>query len=85
VLPAIEERAALLRNQQFDRVIGLRDIYPYPTSELAGIYEATVERLAALPIPCEMVIAVREIEAWFLADGKHFSVLNANLKRLSSS
>lgn len=79
VLAAIEERAALLRSQHFDRVIGLRDIYPNPTAELKEIYDETIKRLAALPIACEMVIAVREIEAWFLADSSHFTSLDAIL------
>src|SRR5690242_13306226 len=79
VLSAMEERALLLRNQNYDRAIGLRDIHPEPTQELDGIYEETTARLALLPLPCEMVIAVREIEAWFLADSSHFTRLNAAL------
>lgn len=79
VLPAIEERALLLRNAQYDRVLGLRDIHPEPSAELEEIYELTNERLAALPLPCEMIIAVREVEAWFIADHAHFPKVDATL------
>jgi len=79
VLPAIEERAPLLRNENFDRVIGLRDIYPIPTAELEEIHEEINGRLANMPLPCEIFIAIREIEAWFLADTGHFSRFRAAL------
>ena len=72
VLPAIEERANKLRNAGYDRILGLRDIYPRPSDELEEIYELTADRLVSMPLPCKIVIAVREIEAWFIADTEHF-------------
>jgi hypothetical protein len=71
VLPAIEERANKLRNAGYDRILGLRDIYPLPSDELEEISELTENRLASMPLPCKIVIVVREIEAWFLADTGH--------------
>ncbi|OHE24250.1 MAG: hypothetical protein A2X92_09000 [Syntrophus sp. GWC2_56_31] len=29
-----------------------------------------------MPLPCKLIIVVREIEAWFLADTEHFSYYN---------
>ena len=29
-----------------------------------------------MPLPCKLVIAVREIEAWFIADTEHFGRYN---------
>jgi len=72
VLPAIEERANKLRNAGYDRILGLRDIYPRPSEELEEIYELTANRLVPMSLPCKLVIAVREIEAWFIADAEHF-------------
>jgi hypothetical protein len=72
VLSAIEERANKLRNAGYDRILGLYDIYPKPSDELEEIYELTENRLVSLPLPCKIVIAVREIEAWFIADTEHF-------------
>jgi len=79
VLPAIEERAILLYNKNYDRVLGLRDIYPEPSEDLEEIYELIRERLMNLPLPCEMIIAVREVEAWFLKDTNHFAQINSAL------
>ena len=72
VLPAIEQRANRLRNAGYDRIIGLRDIHPAPSDELEEIYGLIANRLVSMPLPCKMVIAVREIEAWFIADTEHF-------------
>jgi hypothetical protein len=76
VLSAIEERANKLRNAGYDRILGLRDIHPAPSDELEDIYELTANRLVSMPLPCKMVIAVREIEAWFIADTEHFGRYN---------
>jgi len=76
VLPAIEERAKKLQRAGYDRILGLRDIYPRPSDELEEIYSLTAKRLELIPIPCKIVIAVREIEAWFIADTKHFVLYN---------
>ena len=76
VLSAIEERANKLRNAGYDRILGLRDIYPTPSDELEEIYELTANRLVSMPLPCKLVIAVREIEAWFIADTEHFGHYN---------
>jgi len=72
VLSAIEQRANKLRNAGYERIIGLRDIHPYPSDELEEIYDLIANRLVSMPLPCKMVIAVREIEAWFIADTEHF-------------
>lgn len=76
VLSAIEERANGLRNAGYDRILGLRDIYPTPSDELEEIYELIDDRLVSMPLPCKLVIAVREIEAWFIADTEHFGRYN---------
>lgn len=76
VLSAIEERANKLQHAGYERIIGLRDIYPAPSDELEEIYELIANRLVSMPLPCKIVIAVREIEAWFIADTKHFSRYN---------
>lgn len=76
VLSAIEERANKLQKTGYDRILGLRDIYPAPSEELEEIYELTANRLVSMPLPCKLVIAVREIEAWFIADVEHFIKYN---------
>jgi hypothetical protein len=79
VLPAIKDRALLLHNANYDLVLGLRDIHPYPSEDLEEIYELANEELSKLPLPCQLVIAVREIEAWFLKDHRHFQLVAPQL------
>lgn len=79
VLPAIEERANKLQTAGYDLILGLRDIYPRPSRELDEIYKETADRLVSMPLTCKIVIAVREIEAWFIADTEHFVRYNSLL------
>lgn len=79
VLPAIEERADKLLRTGIDRIIGLRDIHPRPSVELKELQKLAEDRLALMPLPCTLVFAVREIEAWFIADAEHFRLYNTLL------
>jgi hypothetical protein len=76
VLSAIKERANNFRNAGYDRILGLRDLYPKPSEELEEQYELIANQLVSMPLPCKLVIAVREIEAWFIADAEHFARYN---------
>lgn len=76
VLSAIEERAKTLQKEGYGRILGLRDIHPEPSDELEEISGRIADRLVSMPLPCKMVFAVREIEAWFIADNEHFGRYN---------
>lgn len=83
VKSVILENLQTLKDRGYEAVVGLRDLYPLPIEELPQLQKG----LNYLPkrfknhstIPYKIVIAVREVEAWFLAETKHYSKLSPKL------
>lgn len=80
----IIENIANLRSKGYEMIIGLRDLYPIPITEL----EKLEKGLRFLPHKLknesqhfDIIIAVHEIEAWFLGETNHFKKID---KRLTS-
>lgn len=63
----------------YSRVLGLRDVYPQPDSEIPQIRRALDRVLPKGSITVDIVLAVMEIEAWFLAECTHFERLDPGL------
>jgi len=66
------------------RILGLRDVYPASgasaPAKLEGVLRDYVARLLPTPaIPVEVLLAVMEIEAWFVAEHTHFGKLDPTL------
>ncbi len=59
-------------------IIGLVDLYPKRIHELEK-FEAGLVIREKTPIPCSIVIAVHEIETWFLAEYNHFLCIDPKL------
>lgn len=82
----LEEYSDLIADG-YTQIIGLRDLYPFPLSDLRKLAERTnngwvrgnrrIE--AALPNNASIIIVVREIEDWFLAECNHYICINASL------
>lgn len=79
VLSAILDRLPGLSKAGYRVIVGLRDLYPKPSTELSTIREKIRNRLRESPIPCRVVFAIREIEAWFLAEAEHFRTIHCEL------
>jgi len=66
-----------LCSQGYSRIVGLRDVYPKPRTDLQrlehGIQVALTYRIPRPILPVEVVLAVMEIEAWFIAEHRHFA------------
>jgi len=80
----IMENITNLREKGYEKIIGLRDLYPIPINDL----ERLEKGLRYLPhkfkkdAACfDIIIAVHEIEAWFMAETHHFQRID---KRLAS-
>ncbi len=60
----------MIKNEQFDMIIGLRDLYPNKRQELGKMEKAMAKVLANIYSPgrVKVHVAVMETEAWFLAD-----------------
>ncbi|WP_029901825.1 DUF4276 family protein [Prevotella sp. 10(H)] len=72
-----------LRKNDYEMIIGLRDLYPIPLDDL----EKLEKGLRFLPNHLkdstkyfDIIIAVHEIEAWFLAETNHLKKIDKRLK-----
>lgn len=68
----------------YSRIVGLRDVYPAPgpspEAKLEGTLRGLVARLVPTPgISVEVLLAVMEIEAWFIAEYTHFGKVDPTL------
>jgi hypothetical protein len=83
VLSDIRDQYAGLRAAGYTMILGLRDVYPLAHAEiqrLRAVLAAEVAALTGEPVPhVEMVLAIKEIEAWFIAEDTHFQRLDPTL------
>ncbi|MEO6825333.1 MAG: hypothetical protein ABI167_11545 [Nitrosospira sp.] len=73
VKPRIYEQHEYLTRAGYTKIIGLRDVRPNFTYEQIPKLERDLKKyIKTSLIPVEFVLAVMEIEAWFLAEFNHF-------------
>ena len=79
VVSDIRDQYVSLVSSGYSKIIGLRDVYPIPITG-KGILERRL--LTVLPrgsVASHIVLAVMEVEAWFLAEWKHFVKIDINI------
>lgn len=85
VKPRILQDAVSLFNQGYSEVVGLIDLYPrtdlakFETELSNGTLRNGRRITQPLPNDTSIVIAVREIEDWFLAERNHYTCIDASL------
>src|SRR3989442_1260227 len=79
VKTTIQERAKDLQSKGYNTILGLRDLYPLPLADLEKLIKGANEGLATPGLTVRIVIAVMEIEAWFLKEDRHFVNLDVSL------
>ena len=71
----IREQFMKLLGESFTFIIGLRDVYPLSdTDKLKSMMIINLPDDSKLPI--KIFFAVREIEAWFIAEEKHYALID---------
>jgi hypothetical protein len=75
----ILERKEKLANEGYSYIIGLQDLFPLQLADLDKFEEELSKGLDASTVPIRICIAVKEIEAWFLNEAKHFEVIDPTL------
>ncbi|NDV78322.1 DUF4276 family protein [Dysgonomonas sp. 511] len=78
----IIENISNLRKRGYEKIIGLRDLYPIPIDDLARLEKGLRFLPAHLKHDApyyDMIIAIHEIEAWFLAETHHFRKIDKRL------
>lgn len=73
VLADILEQGEELIDNGYEKIIGLRDLFPKPVEELANTKTTIARLLERFDFPVSLIIAVREIETWFIGEDAHFS------------
>lgn len=63
----------------YQGIIAVRDVYPNPRAEIAKLRQGFAYKLKTKPIEVKLMLAIMEIEAWFLAEYTHFPRINSGL------
>jgi hypothetical protein len=82
VVSDIGKQHESLTNKGYEKILGLRDLYPKSLSEkgqLEGGIKGWLKLVQPRGIPIYITLAVMEIEAWFLAEWHYFDKLDSRL------
>lgn len=79
VVSDIRDQYGSLVQSGYSKVIGLRDVYPTLFTQKSDLERGLQRVLPKGTIPAHIVLAVMEIEAWFLAEWNHFVKINPKL------
>lgn len=77
VATRIREEHQNLTRSGFNKIIGMRDVFPNFTHEYIPKLEAGLRKyIKTSLIPVEFILSVMEVEAWFLAEFNHFQKID---------
>ena len=82
VVSDIGKQHESLTNKGYEKILGLRDLYPKSLSEkeqVEGGIKGWLKLVQPMGIPIYITLAVMEIEAWFLAEWHYFEKLDSRL------
>jgi len=82
VVSDIKKQHSSLTNNGYEKIIGLRDLYPKSLDQQEEIEKGIrgfLKPLQKKGIPVSVNLAVMEIEAWFLAEWHHFAKIDSRL------
>ncbi|ETX06830.1 MAG: hypothetical protein ETSY2_14775 [Candidatus Entotheonella gemina] len=63
----------------YEQILAVRDVYPHSHGDVEAIREGFTFRLPNDPIQPFLILAIMEIEAWFLAEYSHFLRIHPDL------
>ncbi len=75
----IRDQYTSLVNSGYSKIIGLRDVYPISITDKSILERGLQAVLPKGVVPAHIVLAVMEVEAWFLAEWKHFVKIDGKL------
>lgn len=82
VLSDIRKEHDRLTNSGYEKILGLRDLYPTPLAKKQEVEKGIRGNLKVWQhkgIPISMNLAVMEVEAWFLAEWNYFAKIDNRL------
>lgn len=68
-----------LVRQQFGTIIGIRDVYPKPREDIPKLQKSMSYGQKTKPIMVNNVLAVMEVESWFLGEHNHLTKIGTGI------
>jgi hypothetical protein len=81
VLSDVRDQYDTLTRQGFDPIIGLRDVYPFARADVPTIRSDFALFSPPGRVTPALVLAIMEIEAWFIGEHTHFERMDPTLTR----
>ncbi len=79
VVSDIRERYDTLVKSGYQTIIGIRDVYPIKYDDIPKLRRNNQFNIKSKPVSVSFILAVMEIEAWFIAEHTHFQRINESL------
>jgi hypothetical protein len=79
VISDVRENCDRLVSCGYSQILAIRDVYPLGRADLPDIERMTKYRIRTKPVDPEVILAVMEVEAWFVAEYTHFERIDATL------
>jgi hypothetical protein len=73
VLSDIRDNYSNLTGQGFREIVGIRDVFPQSSTDIPTIRNDFVTLVPTVPIQPLLILAIMEIESWFIGEHTHFS------------
>ena len=74
----LEQRPSLTK-AGYSLILGLRDLYPKTLDDIEAVKRNIAYGLPTAGVPTHILLAVAEVEAWFLQDHTHYARIDAGL------
>ncbi|XWN38112.1 MAG: DUF4276 family protein [Balneola sp.] len=76
----ILDRRESLLNSGYEKIIGLRDVYPdVEKADIQKLHNGLNYKMPQADLPTKFILSIMEIEAWFLSEEKHFLNIDKSL------
>ena len=79
VKSVIKERRETLESAGYALVIGLLDLYPHSLGDVAAVRQRLTCGMPTKGVPTHIVLAIAEVEAWFLQESTHYANIDPAL------
>lgn len=76
----LDQRESLMR-ADYELIVGLRDLYPSSRTDFAKLRRMLAYGVPTNGIRIHLVLAVMEIEAWFIQEGEHYQKIGLGLTK----
>lgn len=82
VISDIIENYSSLIKENYESIIGVRDVHPTPRADLKKVETYLYRYIKTKPIHPLIILSVMEIEAWFMAEHTHFEKMHPDLTNI---